>query len=180
LRQLIAFVLHAVFANAVKANKMARKQWAQPEFPEAENLLVLNNSLLDKKTVFVPRGGPDSKDVFWYCCGPTVYDSAHIGHARNYVTFDIIRRVMEDYFGYNITYVMNVTDVDDKIILRARRNHLLAEFLSDGATMEAVMKLCSDAIAAVVPQQVRGLLRCCAPKNVLPVRRRAVCCPAHD
>lgn len=35
----------------------------------------------------------------WYICGPTVYDSAHMGHARNYLTFDIIRRVLEDYFG---------------------------------------------------------------------------------
>lgn len=136
---------------------MAQKQWAQPEFPEPEKRLHLYNSLLDKKTIFVPRGGPDSKDVFWYCCGPTVYDSAHIGHARNYVTFDIIRRVLEDYFGYNVTYVMNVTDVDDKIILRARRNYLLAKFLEDGASLDDVVKLCCEAITTVVPQQVRWL-----------------------
>ena len=60
--------------------------------------------------------------------GPTVYDSAHVGHARNYLSFDIVRRVLEDYFGYNVLFVMNVTDVDDKIILRARRNHLLANY----------------------------------------------------
>ena len=115
------------------------------------------NSLLDEKTTFIPRGGPDSKDVYWYCCGPTVYDSAHIGHARNYVTFDIIRRVLEDHFGYNVTYVMNVTDVDDKIITRARRNHLLATFMKDGATIEKVVQLCCDAVAAIVPQQVQLL-----------------------
>jgi cysteinyl-tRNA synthetase len=57
-----------------------------------------------------------------------VYDSAHVGHARNYLSFDIVRRVLEDYFGYACLYVMNVTDVDDKIILRARRNHLLASY----------------------------------------------------
>jgi cysteinyl-tRNA synthetase len=122
--------VHAFFIMA------AQKQWAPPEFPAfPEERLRLYNSLLDAKTVFVPRGGIDSKNVYWYCCGPTVYDSAHIGHARNYVTFDIIRRVLEDHFGYNVTYVMNVTDVDDKIITRARRNHLLATFLKAGATL---------------------------------------------
>jgi len=90
--------------------------------------LVLFNSYLDRKVPFVPAAGPDSKQIGWYTCGPTVYDSAHVGHARNYVSFDIVRRVLEDYFGYNITFVMNVTDVDDKIILRARRNHLLENY----------------------------------------------------
>lgn len=137
----------------------AQKQWAEPPQCSSGDCLRLYNSLLDEKTPFVPRGGPDSKDVFWYCCGPTVYDSAHIGHARNYVTFDIIRRVLEDHFGYNVTYVMNVTDVDDKIITRARRNHLLATFLKDGATLHKVVQLCCDAVAAIVPQQVRRLGR---------------------
>lgn len=90
--------------------------------------LVLQNSYLDRKVPFVPAAGLDSKQVSWYTCGPTVYDSAHVGHARNYLSFDIVRRVLEDYFGYNVTYVMNVTDVDDKIILRARRNHLLEKY----------------------------------------------------
>jgi cysteinyl-tRNA synthetase len=84
--------------------------------------------LVDEKVPFIPAAGAGSKQISWYACGPTVYDSAHMGHARNYVTFDVIRRVLEDYFGYNILYVMNVTDVDDKIILRARRNHLLQQY----------------------------------------------------
>jgi len=95
-----------------------------PEPPHAGRL-CLYNSLVDDKVPFVPQGGPASKRITWYACGPTVYDSAHMGHARNYVTFDVLRRVMEDYFGYNVLYVMNVTDVDDKIILRARRAHLV-------------------------------------------------------
>eukprot|EP00798_Chlamydomonas_sp_ICE-L_P002666 gene2666-biopygen8694 len=90
--------------------------------------LMLYNSLLDEKVPFVPASGPGSKSLSWYTCGPTVYDVSHMGHARNYVTFDIIRRVLEDYFGYNILYVMNVTDVNDKIIIRARRNYLLAKY----------------------------------------------------
>lgn len=54
----------------------------------------------------------------WYICGPTVYDSSHIGHARAYLSFDILRRVLQDYFGYDIQYIMNITDIDDKIIKR--------------------------------------------------------------
>ena len=54
--------------------------------------------------------------VLWYICGPTVYNSAHMGHARSYISFDILRRVLQDYFGYNVLYCMNVTDIDDKII----------------------------------------------------------------
>lgn len=52
--------------------------------------------------------------VTWYCCGPTIYDSAHLGHALTYVNFDIVRRVLEHY-GYTVYYCMNITDVDDKI-----------------------------------------------------------------
>lgn len=44
-----------------------------------------------------------------------MYDDAHLGHARTYLTSDIIRRIMEDYFGFDVRYVMNITDVDDKV-----------------------------------------------------------------
>ncbi len=53
-----------------------------------------------------------------YMCGPTVYDSAHLGHARTYLSFDILRRILTKYFGYDVLLVMNITDVDDKIIIR--------------------------------------------------------------
>lgn len=53
--------------------------------------------------------------ISWYACGPTVYDHSHLGHARNYVTTDIIRRILRDYFGYKVKFVMNFTDVDDKV-----------------------------------------------------------------
>lgn len=55
----------------------------------------------------------------WYSCGPTVYDAAHIGHARAYVCTDIIRRILTDVFGVRVNYAMGVTDIDDKIIARA-------------------------------------------------------------
>lgn len=57
--------------------------------------------------------------VGMYVCGMTVYDDMHIGHARTYVAFDVIHRYLR-YRGYDVTYVQNVTDVDDKIINRAR------------------------------------------------------------
>ena len=53
--------------------------------------------------------------VSWYACGPTVYDKSHLGHARNYVSTDIIRRIMMHYFGLDVNFVMNITDIDDKV-----------------------------------------------------------------
>lgn len=58
--------------------------------------------------------------ITWYSCGPTVYDAAHLGHARTYVGQDVIRRVLEGYCGREVFFVMGVTDVDDKILARAR------------------------------------------------------------
>jgi cysteinyl-tRNA synthetase len=104
------------------------REWFAPPGGDGGAVLQFYNSLVDEKVPFIPAAGAGSKQITWYACGPTVYDSAHMGHARNYVTFDVIRRVLEDYFGYNVLYVMNVTDVDDKIILRARRNHLLQRY----------------------------------------------------
>ena len=58
--------------------------------------------------------------VSMYVCGPTVYDKAHVGHAMSSLVFDIIRRYLE-YRGYEVRHVMNYTDVDDKIIIRAKK-----------------------------------------------------------
>jgi cysteinyl-tRNA synthetase len=110
------------------------------------------------KVPFMPNKG---RAVTWYTCGPTVYDLSHLGHARwvwkqprffcafrkvphyenrNYVSFDIVRRIMTDYFGYQVFQVMNITDIDDKIIKRAREQgvpfqqlsrEMEAEFLKD-------------------------------------------------
>ncbi|CAN0158729.1 unnamed protein product, partial [Hapterophycus canaliculatus] len=68
---------------------------------------------------------PSTGVLKWYSCGPTVYDSAHLGHARTYVSLDVIRRVLTDYFRYDVTYALGITDVDDKIIARARERDLL-------------------------------------------------------
>ncbi|MEX2704789.1 MAG: cysteine--tRNA ligase [Candidatus Freyrarchaeum guaymaensis] len=73
------------------------------------------NTLTRKKEEFIPLNG---KRVGMYVCGPTVYDYSHVGHARSYVAFDVIRRYLE-YKGYTVIYIQNITDVDDKIIKRA-------------------------------------------------------------
>ncbi|KAI9351300.1 tRNA synthetases class I (C) catalytic domain-containing protein [Obelidium mucronatum] len=103
---------------------MASSSVAQPEWhkPQADApVLKMNNSMTHTKTEFIPAKG---KQVNWYTCGPTVYDKSHLGHARNYITFDIIRRIMEDYFSYDVNFVMNITDIDDKIIITARSQYL--------------------------------------------------------
>ncbi|KAM0688060.1 hypothetical protein COBT_000685 [Conglomerata obtusa] len=91
---------------------------------EQKPQLKLYNTITKTKETFQPKQG---NTIDWYICGPTVYDSPHIGHARTYISFDIIRRVLENFFGYNVNYVMNITDVDDKIINKAR------EFISNEA-----------------------------------------------
>ncbi|KAI9669001.1 MAG: hypothetical protein M1817_005158 [Caeruleum heppii] len=134
----------------------------------AGNGLHLFNSLGREKVRFTPLD-PRGRDVTWYCCGPTVYDAGHLGHARNYVTTDILRRIMRDYFGYNVKFVMNITDVDDKvdnqapstpkrmgvaameltdyqIILRARQQHLLKLYIRDHPRInDEVLELCAAA-----------------------------------
>ena len=101
-------------------------EWFLPNPTSPQPELKVYNSMTRSLVPFIPAEG---KLIRWYSCGPTVYDAAHIGHARNYMTFDIIRRLLRDYFNYDITYVMNITDIDDKIILRARQGYLLKEFV---------------------------------------------------
>ncbi|CCW65283.1 unnamed protein product [Phytomonas sp. EM1] len=98
--------------------------WYPPKQKDAKGLYLMS-SLTECNEAFAPREG---SVVRWYTCGPTVYDLSHMGHARAYLTFDIIRRIMEDYFGYAVIYQMNITDIDDKIIKRARTNKLLEDF----------------------------------------------------
>ena len=141
-------------------SKRTQPAWEAPNPGEIPKLKLFN-SLTREKEVFVPQQGKKVKDisfdqqifilciwqVTWYNCGPTVYDASHMGHARNYLSFDILRRVlqveknikwhlvivetngglpfqswyMQDYFGYDVFFVMNITDIDDKIIKRYQK-----------------------------------------------------------
>ncbi|WP_186134148.1 cysteine--tRNA ligase [Burkholderia gladioli] len=80
--------------------------------------LRIYNTLARDKQVFVPR---QPGEVRMYVCGITVYDYCHIGHARMMVVFDIVQRWLRQ-LGYRVTYVRNITDIDDKIIRRAVEN----------------------------------------------------------
>ncbi len=80
--------------------------------------LVIYDTLSRKKKKFTTL---DKNKVKMFVCGPTVYDSAHIGHARQYVTFDVVARYLR-WKGYKLFYLQNITDIDDKIINRANEN----------------------------------------------------------
>jgi cysteinyl-tRNA synthetase len=81
-------------------------------------MLKIYNSLTGEKEEFKPLRG---NDVRMYVCGMTNYDYIHVGHARMLVAFDLVQRYLRS-LGYNVTYVRNVTDIDDKIIERAAAN----------------------------------------------------------
>ena len=85
------------------------------------------NTLTRKKEEFVPI---DEKEIKIYVCGPTVYNFFHIGNARPFVVFDTLRRYLE-YRGYNVKFVQNFTDVDDKIINRAKEEGISAPEVSE-------------------------------------------------
>lgn len=83
-------------------------------------MLRLTNTLTKTKDVFVPI---DPANVRMYVCGPTVYDFAHIGNARPVIVFDLLFRVLRHIYGADhVTYVRNITDVEDKISARAKRD----------------------------------------------------------
>src|SRR3989338_3566712 len=79
--------------------------------------LKIYNSLTKQKEEFIPL---KKGEVSMYVCGPTVYDEPHIGHARSAYVFEVLRRYLESQ-GLRVTFVRNVTDVDDKIIEKARQ-----------------------------------------------------------
>ncbi len=101
--------------------------------------LNLYNSLTRTKELFVPI--LDNKAGI-YVCGMTVYDRCHLGHARSMVCFDVIVRYMRS-IGYAVTYVRNITDIDDKIIARAHERGIEI----DALTAEQIAEMHADALA---------------------------------
>jgi len=108
-------------------------------------VLKLYNSLSKSKEEFKPI---KEGHISWYSCGPTVYDASHMGHARSYISFDILRRVLQDYFNYKIDFVMNITDIDDKIIMRARQNYLFEKY-KENIDVKKLQKDVVDALEAL-------------------------------
>ena len=87
--------------------------------------MQIYNTMTRKKETLVPQ---QEGVVSMYVCGPTVYDYIHIGNARPLIVFDTFRRYLE-YRGYQVTYIQNFTDIDDKLIRRAN---------AEGTTVPAV------------------------------------------
>ena len=88
--------------------------------------LSIYNSMTGKKEAFVPR---TERKVGMYACGVTVYDVCHIGHARSAIVFDVIKRYLE-HKGYEVTFIKNFTDIDDKIINKAKAEGKTCEEIS--------------------------------------------------
>jgi len=100
------------------------------------------NTRTRSKEEFVPLEG---NNVRMYVCGPTVYDFPHIGNARSFAVFDTIRRYLE-YKGYRVTYITNFTDIDDKMISRAKEegievSELAAKFIAEYLTIAKQLNL---------------------------------------
>lgn len=92
--------------------------------------LTIYNTLSREKQVFTPL---DPKNVRMYVCGPTVYDFAHIGNGRPVIVFDILFRLLRHLYGErHVTYVRNITDVEDKIIARAAQRGVSIRELTEG------------------------------------------------
>jgi len=110
-------------------------------------MLKIYNTLTKEKDVFVPR---QPGKVGIYVCGMTVYDYCHVGHARVMVVFDVVARYLRAS-AYDVTYVRNITDIDDKIIKRAQENGEPMEALT--ARFIAAMHEDAAALAVLPPDQ---------------------------
>lgn len=110
-------------------------------------MLQIYNTLSKQKAPFQPLV---AGHISMYVCGITVYDYCHIGHARVMVCFDVITRYLRSR-GWQVTYVRNITDVDDKIIQRAKQNQESVAALTE--RMIAAMHADEDALAVLRPDQ---------------------------
>ena len=108
-------------------------------------MLSLYNSLTNQKEIFKPI---EPQKVRLYVCGMTVYDYCHLGHARVMVIFDVINRWLRQS-GYNVQYVRNITDIDDKIIAKAAEQNIAIEELTEKFIIE--MNKDADALGVLRP-----------------------------
>lgn len=119
--------------------------------------IKIHNNLTRKKDVFKPQEG---NKVKFYSCGPTTYDYPHIGNGRTFVGADLIHRVLKD-FGYEVTFVRNYTDVDDKIIKRANElkkdpiefaAHFVKECETDMASLGMIPPAHTPKVSETMPE----------------------------
>jgi len=108
-------------------------------------MLQIHNSLTKQKDIFTPI---EPGKVKLYVCGMTVYDLCHVGHARVMVVFDVVTRYLRAC-GYEVTYIRNITDIDDKIIARANQNGESIQSLTERFIAE--MHQDADALGVIRP-----------------------------
>lgn len=106
---------------------MALERILYTEDSEKNMKIKIYNTQTKKLDIFNPA---QEGKVRIYVCGPTVNDVPHLGHARQQITFDVFRKYLE-YKGYNVTFVSNVTDIDDKIIKKAEEQNVKIEELTE-------------------------------------------------
>src|SRR5581483_7833326 len=95
-------------------------------------ILQLYNTLTRRKEAFQPL---DPSNIRMYVCGPTVYDRAHLGNARSVVVYDVLYRLLKHLYGAeHVTYVRNITDVDDKINAAAKAQQVPIRALTEKVT----------------------------------------------
>ncbi|MDY0277224.1 MAG: cysteine--tRNA ligase [Acholeplasma sp.] len=111
-------------------------------------MLKIYNTLSRKTETFIPL---DKKEVKMYVCGPTVYSDIHIGNARPVIFFDTLKNYLK-YLGYQVIYVSNITDVDDKIIAEAKALKISEKELTNNYT-EAFIKA-SKSLGSTLPDQM--------------------------
>ena len=120
------------------------------ENPDMTAQLRLTNTLTRRKEDFRPI---DPENVRIYACGPTVYDFAHIGNARPIIVFDLLFRLLRHLYGpEHVTYVRNVTDVDDKINARAAERGITIRELTDGTLAQFHQDI--RALGVLMPEDV--------------------------
>ncbi|KAL4458944.1 hypothetical protein ABPG75_013809 [Micractinium tetrahymenae] len=168
---------HARSRPLVTSASAAAQQAAEPAAPaaaaaaaaaaataEPRRELLVHNTMSRQKEVFRPRPGQGNR-VNMYVCGVTVYDYSHIGHARVYVAFDVIYRFLR-HLGYEVSYVRNFTDVDDKIIARASAvgedplalaRRFIAEFHADMEALGCLPPSLEPKATDFIPQMVHTI-----------------------
>lgn len=123
------------------------------------SVLKIHNTLTRQKEVFVPI---KEDEVSLYVCGMTVYDFCHIGHARVMVVFDVVSRYFK-YLGYNIKYVRNITDIDDKIIARSVENgeeftQLTKRFINEMHQDEAALNVLHPDLEPLATESIDNII----------------------
>lgn len=110
---------------------MESQHWKKPEIKENSfrtGLKVANSLWKQELVEFIPVNG---RKVSWYMCGPTVYSDSHLGHAKTYLCFDTVRKILSRHFKYEVYQVMNITNIDDKIINEAKNQNIPFEEFSN-------------------------------------------------